>query len=65
MINITNPERTDTPPPIDLVPVTVEIRKADVGSSLSEKLRALGQCQNDRIVLEAGTCTSVADKVIE
>ena len=41
MIGITHPDAADTiaPPPVDPVPVTVEIRKADVGPSRSVKFR--------------------------
>jgi hypothetical protein len=54
------------PPPIDPVPATVEIRKADVGPSGSVKLCTprpvpgmIGLC------FGASTCTSVADEVME
>jgi hypothetical protein len=41
VIHITLPDTADTiaPPPVDPRPVTVEIRKADVGPSRSVKLR--------------------------
>jgi hypothetical protein len=42
VIDITHPDTADTmvQPPVDPVPVTVEIRQADVGPSRSVKLRA-------------------------